>query len=103
MVWEGTPRSVWDSHRKVRDSYDSLEKHGIVLLRGRPEGAEADDHRPDLEEAADTGWRLRTNSHNIQEKDSISFDWILAVLSPYPTVFVWSEATFHGFVFVKQN
>jgi hypothetical protein len=24
MVWEGTPRSVWDSHRKVRDSNNGL-------------------------------------------------------------------------------
>jgi len=24
MVWEGTPRSVRDSHRKVRDSHDGL-------------------------------------------------------------------------------
>lgn len=24
MVWEGTPRSIRDSHRKVRDSHDGL-------------------------------------------------------------------------------
>jgi E3 ubiquitin-protein ligase SIAH1 len=24
MTWEGTPCSIWDSHRKVRDSHDGL-------------------------------------------------------------------------------
>ena len=32
MVWEGTPRSVRDSHRKVRDSFDGLIIHRNMAL-----------------------------------------------------------------------
>lgn len=24
LIWEGNPRSIWDSHKKVRDSHDGL-------------------------------------------------------------------------------
>ena len=40
MVWEGTPRSIRDSHRKVRDSHD-----GLIIQRNMALFFSGGDHR----------------------------------------------------------
>ena len=32
LIWQGTPRSIRDSHRKVRDSHDGLIIHRNMAL-----------------------------------------------------------------------
>ncbi|TVU23040.1 hypothetical protein EJB05_32769, partial [Eragrostis curvula] len=64
MVWEGTPRSVRDSHRKVRDSHDGLIiQRNMALFFSAVIGRSLSSGLPvGSGRATDPRWRLYTQS-----------------------------------------